>query len=99
MAWALPESTRVPVPLPLKVTPLPRLPRVRVPWPTLRVVVRVSPSTSATLMALPLAVLKVWLPSSSRVWAPGTLLTGASLIGLITSCSVPVVLREPSLRV
>ncbi|MCY1307275.1 hypothetical protein D9M70_571850 [compost metagenome] len=97
-AWE-PDRVMVPVPLPLKVTPPFSGPRVSTPSRTLRVVVRLSPSMSPTATLLPLIRLNVLLPSSARVWAPGTAFTGASLTGLISNLRVAVSVSEPSLRV
>ncbi|MNF06814.1 hypothetical protein D3C80_2068490 [compost metagenome] len=56
-------------------------------------------SISLTLTLLPPIRLKTLLPSSARVWAPGTALTGASLTGVISNLRVAVSVSEPSLRV
>ena len=98
-AW-LPDRVMLPVPLPLKVRPLARIgPRLSTPWSTLRVVVSLSPSTSLTATLLLPKRLKTLLPSSARVWAPGVLLTGASLTGVMSNLRVAVLVRLPSLRV
>ena len=65
-------------------------------------------STSAIWMRLPKAALRVSEPSSSTLWAPGTLLTGASFtpltVTLILSLSlvarpVPVATTTPNISV
>ena len=97
-AW-LPTRVMLPVPLPLKDTPPLSGPRVSAPCSTERVVVSWSPSMSRTAMLLPVSRLKLLLLSSFRLWAPGTVLTGASLTGVMSKVRVAVLVALPSLRV
>ncbi len=63
---------------------------VRVPLPIETVVVSVPPSTSATVIALPLAVENTLATSSLVACATGTVLTGASLTGMTLIVAIAV---------
>ena len=79
IAAAPPIRVSVPVPLPLTVTPVLE-PSVRVPLADESTTVSDALSTSATVIALPLAAEKTSVASSATVCAPGSWLTGASLV-------------------
>src|SRR5262252_9545368 len=83
MLARLPVTVTVPVPLPLTVRPVVPA-RVSTPLVAAKVTwtLELPASTSAMEMALPLATLKVSVPSSFMVWAAGTVLTGASSTAL-----------------
>src|SRR5215510_4759409 len=96
MLARLPVTVTVPVPLPLTVRPdVPA--RVSVPLVAASVTwtLLLPASTSAIEIALPLAVENVSVPSSLMVWAPGTVLTGASLTAFTVMATESLSLRAP----
>ena len=83
---AVPAIVTVPEPLPPIVAPPPAV-TLSVPLVTVSVVVRLPPSTSLTVTpAIAVGV------SSTTVWPPGTVLTGASLTGVMLRVTVAVLL-------
>src|SRR5215468_5795452 len=83
MLASVPVTVTVAVPLPLTVRPVVPA-KVSTPLVAAKVTctLELPASTSAMLMALPFAVLKVSVPSSFMVWAAGTVFTGASSTAL-----------------
>src|SRR5262247_4124590 len=96
MLAKLPVTVTVAVPLPLTVRPAVPA-RVSVPLVAASVTwtLLLPASTSAIEMALPLAVENVSVPSSFMVWAPGTVLTGASLTAFTVMATESLSLRAP----
>ncbi len=89
----MPEIVTVAVPLLVIVAPAAAV-TDRAPWVTLTVVVKVPPSTSLTLTPEIASVV-----SSAVVWAPGTVLTGASLTGVTLTVTVAVSVTPPEVTV
>ena len=98
MAAAVPVTCTLPVPLPTTLTPATPA-SVSVPWVTASVVVSAPPSTSATVIALPLALLNTSGLSSAVVCAPGKVLTGASFTELTVTFTVAVSVTPPEATV
>ena len=98
MAVALPLTVTVPLPLPATATPAVE-PSVNVPLPTVSVTVSGLPSTSATVIALPLPAENTNVPSSVALCAAGTLTTGASLTAVIARLQLPGADTAPLLSV
>ena len=97
IAAGLPDTVIVPVPLPVTVTPAID-PSVRRPLATVKVVVTLL-STSATVIALPFAVLNTTFVSSAAVWPPGTVFTGASFTATTVTVTVAVSVTPPDVTV
>jgi len=97
IALALPVMVTVPVPFPVTETPVME-PSVSEPFATVKVVVTVL-STSAMVIALPLAALNTRLASSFVDWSPGTVLTGASLTAATVTVTVAVSCTPPDVTV
>ena len=88
IAAAVPLITTVPEPSPVTVTPaLDAKLRTPLPAGTVSVVVSVTPAPSTSLTETPVMLSGV---SSFVDCAPGTVLTGASLTGLMVSVTVAV---------
>ena len=97
IAAGVPETVTVPVPLPVNVTPA-VAPSVSLPLATVSVVVTLL-STSVTVIALPLAELKVMPVSSFVVCAPGTAFSGASLRAATLIVTTAVSVTPPDVTV
>ena len=94
MIWAaVPARVTVPVALPVMVAPPPAV-TLSVPLVTLTVVVSAPPSTSATLTPAMASGL-----SSAVLWAPGTVLTGASLTAVTVTLTLAVSVTPPDVTV
>ena len=96
----VPLSVSVALPLaPALIAAPPASVTLSVPWLTVSCVLARLPSTSLTLIGLPLALLKASAVSSLTVCAPGTVLTGASLVTVIVKLAACEVPPSPSLTV
>ncbi|MCY1309337.1 hypothetical protein D9M70_594240 [compost metagenome] len=94
LIWArVPLRVRVEVLRPITEAPPASDCAERVPWATCSVTVRLPEPASTSAMLRPLMLLGV---PAGVVWAPGRVLTGASLTGVISRLALPAALSEPS---
>ena len=98
MAAGVPTMVTVPVPSPVTVTPA-TAPSARMPLVAETVVVTLPPSTSATVMALPVVLPNTRPLSSAVVWVRGAVCVGALLTGVTVTVTVAVSVTPPEVTV